>query len=95
MTVAFLSASSLRLVTAAAQVTASAGEAVSLRERYAAVQVSPRPLRPRTSRGAKGASAGDHAILHSATRGQEFVLDADQYPEATAWAQDLILSESQ
>ncbi len=35
-----------------------------------------------------------HATLHSVARGQEFVLDTDQYPEAIAWARDLIISES-
>lgn len=32
----------------------------------------------------------DHALLDSAARGQEFVLDGDAYPEAVAWATDLI-----
>jgi len=36
-----------------------------------------------------------HAILHSVARGQEFVLDADQYPEAIAWACNLILRRCQ
>jgi hypothetical protein len=33
---------------------------------------------------------GDKVILNSAARGQEFVLDCDQYPEAIGWAYDLI-----
>lgn len=32
----------------------------------------------------------DHAILESVSRGQEFVLDAEHYPEAIEWAYDLI-----
>ena len=35
----------------------------------------------------------DAVILRSAAQGQEFVLDADAYPEATAWIADLILQE--
>jgi hypothetical protein len=35
---------------------------------------------------------GNHAILCSVGRGQEFVLDADKYPEAITWAHDLITS---
>lgn len=31
-----------------------------------------------------------HAILQSVGRGQEFVLDAEKYPKAIAWARDLI-----
>jgi len=37
---------------------------------------------------------GEHAVLHSVARGQEFVLNTDQYPEAIVWARDLIASES-
>jgi len=33
---------------------------------------------------------GDRVALHCAARGQEFVLDCDHYPEALAWAADLI-----
>jgi len=32
----------------------------------------------------------DHTLLQSACRGQEFVLDVDQYPEAVSWACGLI-----
>lgn len=32
----------------------------------------------------------DHALLRSVPRGQEFVLDADHYPEAVEWAYDLV-----
>lgn len=32
-------------------------------------------------------------ILKSVARGQEFVLDADRYPQAVSWAQELIESE--
>ncbi|MCB1543786.1 MAG: hypothetical protein KDJ30_05745 [Rhodoblastus sp.] len=32
---------------------------------------------------------GDNTILRVASRGQEFVLDADKYPEATSWLQEL------
>jgi len=32
----------------------------------------------------------DHAYVRSASRGQEFVLDAEQYPEALTWAYQLI-----
>jgi hypothetical protein len=35
---------------------------------------------------------GNHAILRSVGRGQEFVLDADNYPEAITWARNLITS---
>lgn len=35
--------------------------------------------------------AGDHALLQSAARGQEFVLDADWYPQAIGWARSLII----
>jgi len=35
---------------------------------------------------------GDRCLLRSVGRGQEFVLDTDDYPEALAWAHDLILS---
>jgi hypothetical protein len=33
---------------------------------------------------------GEHVLLQSARRGQEFVLDADDYPEAVTWARRLI-----
>lgn len=33
---------------------------------------------------------GEHCRLEAAARGQEFVLDCDHYPEARAWAGDLI-----
>jgi hypothetical protein len=32
----------------------------------------------------------DHALLPSVPRGQEFVLDVDHYPEAVAWARELV-----
>ena len=32
---------------------------------------------------------GDHALLQSAARGQEFVLDLDDYPEGMAWLSSL------
>ena len=32
----------------------------------------------------------DHAYVRSAHRGQEFVLDAEHYPEALTWAYELI-----
>ena len=35
--------------------------------------------------------ADDHTILRSVPRGQEFVLDVEHYPEAIAWARDLIV----
>lgn len=34
-----------------------------------------------------------HAILQSVGRGQEFVLDAERYPQAIPWARDLIALE--
>ena len=34
----------------------------------------------------------DHTLLRSVPRGQEFVLDTDDYPEAVAWARNLIMS---
>jgi hypothetical protein len=34
----------------------------------------------------------DHVLLQSAYRGQEFVLDTEQYPEAVQWVRDLLLS---
>jgi hypothetical protein len=33
----------------------------------------------------------DHVILRSVPRGQEFVLDSEDYPEAVAWARELIV----
>ncbi len=33
---------------------------------------------------------GDHAIMQSVGKGQEFVLNTDKYPEAVSWARDLI-----
>lgn len=33
---------------------------------------------------------GDHALLQSAARGQEFVLDLDDYPEGVDWVRSLI-----
>jgi hypothetical protein len=35
-------------------------------------------------------AADDHTILRSVPRGQEFVLDVEHYPEAVAWAWELI-----
>ena len=32
----------------------------------------------------------DHACVRSAPRGQEFILDAEYYPEALPWAYELI-----
>lgn len=37
---------------------------------------------------------GEHAIMRSVGRGQEFALDADKYPEAVIWARDLILGDA-
>jgi hypothetical protein len=34
--------------------------------------------------------SGSHVILHSAARGQEFILDTRYYPEAIGWARKLI-----
>jgi len=31
-----------------------------------------------------------HVLLHSAGRGQEFVFDCQEYPEALAWLSDLL-----
>jgi putative DNA base modification enzyme with NMAD domain len=36
---------------------------------------------------------GDRVLLRTVGRGQEFVLDADEYPEALAWARTLITAE--
>jgi len=33
---------------------------------------------------------GDNTLLKTVARGQEFVLDADQYPEVGAWVRGLI-----
>ncbi len=38
---------------------------------------------------------GDRTELKSAARGQEFVLDCDEYPEAIRWACDLIRSKNE
>jgi len=35
----------------------------------------------------------DHVLLRSAGRGQEFVLDCDEYPEAIEWLTNLIINE--
>lgn len=35
-----------------------------------------------------------HAVLHVVKRGQEFVLDCDEYPEALPWARNLIAGSS-
>jgi hypothetical protein len=32
----------------------------------------------------------DYTVLNSVARGQEFVLDADQYPEAIGWMRDIV-----
>jgi hypothetical protein len=32
----------------------------------------------------------DHVALQNVARGQEFLLDADQYPEAKSWAVSLV-----
>jgi len=37
-----------------------------------------------------GAVTGNRVTLRAASRGQEFVLDADAYPEAIPWAARLI-----
>ena len=38
---------------------------------------------------------GDHVYLRTAARGQEFVLDADQYPESASWVAALIMTATQ
>lgn len=51
------------------------------------------PLSYHTKR-ARWTRAGDHALLRSVPRGQEFVLDADHYPQALPWARALITMRS-
>ncbi len=36
---------------------------------------------------------GEHCYLRSAARGQEFVLDGDDYPEAEAWFRELVQAD--
>lgn len=50
------------------------------------------PLSYHTDR-ARWACDNDYTYLHSATRGQEFVLDTASYPEALAWAVELLQNQ--
>jgi hypothetical protein len=59
------------------------------------------PLRPRTPLTLHNDPlrwtdlTNEHVTLHTTSPGQEFVLDADQYPEVKDWATNLIKSNSQ
>jgi hypothetical protein len=70
-------------------------EGAQLRSRWRLpIDFLPRGRKPLTyhSRPSRWASASDSCTLTTVGRGQEFVLEADAYPEARAWAEGLVAS---